>query len=161
MLDEIYKVLPFSILEKVKKVGTTSNITEIRLRVGKNVILVCSNIEIQIEQVVTLKDILDILIKVSKNSIYAIQNEINNGFVVINGGHRIGICGEAVIENGKIKNIKNINSMNIRVARQLLGVADKVMPHIIKNGNLLNTVIISPPRMWKNYNFKRHYKASK
>ena len=92
-----------------------------------------------------LKDMLDILVKVSKNSIYAIQNDINNGFVVILGGHRIGICGEVVMEDGKIKNIKNINSMNIRVARQIIGAADKVMPYIIDNNNVKNTLIISPP----------------
>lgn len=145
MLEEIYKVLPISILEKVKKIGSTINVTEMRLRVGRNVLLLASDVEVEIDYIVNLKDILDILVKVSKNSIYAIQNEINNGFVVINGGHRIGICGEVVIENGKIKNIKNINSMNIRVARQLIGVADKVMPYVINNGKVQNTIIISPP----------------
>ena len=145
MLEEIYKVLPISMLEKIKKIGSTTNITEIRLRVGRNILLVTSDVEVEVDYIVSLKDMLDILVKVSKNSIYAIQNEINNGFVVINGGHRIGICGEVVIENGKIKNIKNINSMNIRVARQLVGVADKVMPYIINNGNVQNTIIISPP----------------
>ena len=145
MLEEIYKVLPISMLEKIKKIGSTTNITEIRLRVGRNILLVTSDVEVEVDYIVNLKDMLDILVKVSKNSIYAIQNEINNGFVVINGGHRIGICGEVVIENGKIKNIKNINSMNIRVARQLVGVADKVMPYIVNNGNVQNTIIISPP----------------
>lgn len=145
MLEEIYKVLPISMLEKIKKIGSTTNITEIRLRVGRNILLVTSDLEVEVDYIVNLKDMLDILVKVSKNSIYAIQNEINNGFVVINGGHRIGICGEVVIENGKIKNIKNINSMNIRVARQLIGVADKVMPYIVNNGNVQNTIIISPP----------------
>ena len=145
MLEEIYKVLPISMLEKIKKIGSTTNITEIRLRVGRNILLVTSDVEVEVDYIVNLKDMLDILVKVSKNSIYAIQNEINNGFVVINGGHRIGICGEVVIENGKIKNIKNINSMNIRVARQLIGVADKVMPYIVNNGNVQNTIIISPP----------------
>lgn len=145
MLEEIYKVLPISMLGKIKKIGSTTNITEIRLRVGRNILLVTSDVEVEVDYIVNLKDMLDILVKVSKNSIYAIQNEINNGFVVINGGHRIGICGEVVIENAKIKNIKNINSMNIRVARQLIGVADKVMPYIINNGNVQNTIIISPP----------------
>lgn len=145
MLEEIYKVLPISMLGKIKKIGSTTNITEIRLRVGRNILLVTSDVEVEVDYIVNLKDMLDILVKVSKNSIYAIQNEINNGFVVINGGHRIGICGEVVIENAKIKNIKNINSMNIRVARQLIGVADKVMPYIVNNGNVQNTIIISPP----------------
>ncbi|MNI48776.1 hypothetical protein D3C73_1033570 [compost metagenome] len=76
---------------------------------------------------------------------YAIQNDINNGFVTICGGHRVGICGEVIIQDNKIKNIKNINSMNIRVARQMLGCADKLLPHVISDKIFTNTLIISPP----------------
>lgn len=145
MLDEILKILPINIYNIVTKVGGNNDINEIRLRVGKKVILIASKMEIEGEYIVTLQDLLEILVRVSKNSIYAIQNEINNGFVVIKGGHRIGVCGEVILDNGKIKNIKNINSMNIRVARQLVGCADKVMPYIIKNKEFTNTLIISPP----------------
>lgn len=49
------------------------------------------------------KDLLDILVNISRNSIYAIQNDINSGFVVIKGGHRVGICGEVVLQDSKIK----------------------------------------------------------
>ena len=145
MLDEILKVLPTRISNEVIKIGTDSGITEIRLRVNRRVIAITSKIEVFLESVVTLQDLLEILVKVSKNSLYAIQNDINNGFVVINGGHRIGICGEVVIQDGKIKNIKNINSMNIRVARQLIGSADKVMQNIIDGVDVKNTLIVSPP----------------
>ncbi len=145
MLDEILKVLPTRISNEVIKIGTDSGITEIRLRVNRRVIVITSKIEVFLESVVTLQDLLEILVKVSKNSLYAIQNDINNGFVVINGGHRIGICGEVVIQDGKIKNIKNINSMNIRVARQLIGSADKVMQNIIDGVDVKNTLIVSPP----------------
>ena len=95
--------------------------------------------------IVTPKTILDILLNVSKNSIYAIQNDINNGFVVIRGGHRIGISGEVVYVDDKIKNIKNICSLNIRVARQIYGCADLVLPKIISGNTFLNTLIVSPP----------------
>ena len=145
MLEEILKILPQEISTEIKKICGSSNINEIRLRVGKKVLLIASKIEIEGEYVITLKDLLDILVRISKNSIYAIQNEINNGFVVLKGGHRIGVCGEVIIEDGKIKNIKNINSMNIRVARQLIGCSDKVLPYIIKNNEFTNTLIVSPP----------------
>ena len=92
-----------------------------------------------------MKDLLDILVNISKNSIYAIQNDINNGFVVIRGGHRVGICGEVVLQDSKIKNIKNINSMNIRVAKQIIGCADKLLPYVISNSSFSNTLIVSPP----------------
>ncbi len=145
MQNEIKNILPENILKDIKNIGSSNAITEIRLRVGKRGIVITSNVEVFLSSVITLKDLLDILVKVSKNSIYAIQNDINNGFVVVPGGHRIGICGEVVLENAKIKNIKNINSMNIRVARQMIGCADKIMPYIINNKVFENTLIVSPP----------------
>lgn len=145
MLDDILKVLPEKISSEILNVGSNSQITEIRLRVNKRVIVITSNVEVFLSYIITLNDLLDILIKISKNSLYAIQNDINNGYVVIKGGHRIGICGEVVIQDGNIKNIKYINSMNIRVSRQLMGCADKLMDKIIENGNLKNTLIVSPP----------------
>lgn len=151
MLEEIIKILPIQLGQEIKKVGGSSSITEIRLRAGKKSVIIVSNMEIFLTYNVTIHDLLDILVKISKNSIYAIQNEINNGFVVIRGGHRVGICGEVILDNGKIKNIKNINSMNIRVARQLIGCADRIIPYIIKNGNIKNTLIISPPGARKDY----------
>ena len=145
MIDEILKVLPSYIANDIVKLNCIQNITEIRLRTRSKVILRCVNKEIVLECIVTTKAILDILLNVSKNSIYAIQNDINNGFVIIKGGHRIGISGEVVYVDGKIKNIKNICSLNIRVARQIYGCADKILPNIIENGIIKNTLIISPP----------------
>lgn len=145
MLDEILKILPEKISNEILNIGSNSQITEIRLRVNKRVIVITSNVEVFLSYIVSLNDLLDILVKISKNSLYAIQNDINNGFVVIKGGHRIGICGEVVFQEGKIKNIKYINSMNIRVSKQLIGCADKLMDKIIENGSLMNTLIVSPP----------------
>lgn len=149
MLDEILKILPEKIANEIINIGANSQITEIRFRVNRRIIMITAGTEIFLNYIITLADILEILVKLSKNSLYAIQNDINNGFVVIKGGHRIGICGEVVIQDGNIKNIRNINSMNIRVSRQLIGCADKVMNHIIVKGILKNTLIVSPPACGK------------
>lgn len=145
MLEEIIKILPENLVKELLNIGSSKGINEIRLRVNKRAIVITSGVEVFLSSTVTLKDLLDILVRVSKNSIYAIQNDINNGFVVLSGGHRIGICGEVVMQDGKIKNIKNINSMNIRIARQVIGAADKLMPYIVDNNEVKNLLIISPP----------------
>lgn len=145
MIEEILKVLPNYICVEISKVNSLSNLNEIRLRARQKIILKCINQEIILDVIVTTKIILDILLNISKNSIYAIQSDINNGYVIIRGGHRVGICGEVVYVDGKIKNIKNISSLNIRVARQIYGCADTVLPEIVSNGKLLNTLIVSPP----------------
>ena len=145
MLNEILKILPLPIARELSNIGSREGITEIRLRCSKRGVVISSNVEVLMGYVVTMKDLLDILVNISKNSIYAIQNDINNGFVVIRGGHRVGICGEVVLQEGKIKNIKNINSMNIRVAKQIIGCADKLLPYVISNSTFSNTLIVSPP----------------
>lgn len=145
MLENIFQILPDRIAKEIRNINASSGMTEIRLRVGKQGIVISSGIEILLQSVTSLNDLLEILVRVSKNSIYAIQNEINNGFVVICGGHRIGLCGEVVMQDGKIRNIKNISSMNIRIARQLIGCADKIMPYMIGQNHVKNTLIISPP----------------
>lgn len=145
MLNEILKILPLPIARELSNIGSRDGITEIRLRCSKRGVVISSNVEVLMSYVVTMKDLLDILVNISKNSIYAIQNDINNGFVVIKGGHRVGICGEVVLQEGKIKNIKNINSMNIRVAKQIIGCADKLLSYVISNSTFSNTLIVSPP----------------
>lgn len=137
--------MPRFIAEEIVHLNLNNSITEIRIRSKNKIIVICSKNEFVLDLIASPKIILDILLNVSKMSIYAIQTDLNNGFVVIRGGHRIGVCGEVVYENGRIKNIKNICSLNIRVARQIFGCADSVMPQIIVNGIFQNTLIVSPP----------------
>ncbi|MBQ4129443.1 MAG: Flp pilus assembly complex ATPase component TadA [Ruminococcus sp.] len=59
-------------------------------------------------------------------SIYSRQNEINNGFITLRYGHRAGLCGTAVVNDKKIVNIKDITTINIRIANEIIGCADKL-----------------------------------
>lgn len=79
------------------------------------------------------------------SSIYSVSDEIKNGYLTIAGGHRIGITGTAVIKEDKVSFIKNISGLNYRLAREVQGAADSVMPIITKGNIVRNTLIISPP----------------
>lgn len=81
------------------------------------------------------------------HSLYALERQLKEGFITIEGGHRIGFTGEVVTEAGFIKRIRNINSVNYRITRELPGVAHKVVDKIynFKNDYVHNTLIISPP----------------
>ena len=86
----------------------------------------------------------------SKNSIYALEQELKMGFITIAGGHRIGLAGQAIVNSGQLKAIKNIGSMNIRIAREVKGCANLILPYIIEGErHVLSTLIISPPRCGK------------
>lgn len=80
-----------------------------------------------------------------KSSMYSAEDEIRNGYITVNGGNRIGICGKSVITDGKISFLKDISGLNYRIAREIIGSADKVIDSVISDGKVKNTLIISPP----------------
>lgn len=86
---------------------------------------------------------------ITDSSVYAFEDEIKNGYVTIAGGHRVGICGGAVTENGKICGIRSVQSLNYRFAREVIGAADCVMDKILDGGRVKNTIIVSPPMCGK------------
>ena len=122
---------------------------EIRLRVGHPVIVFYQGKEIIKPQTVTEKTIKETLDFVSNYSLYAYENELKQGFITVEGGHRVGMAGQVIIENGRVKNLKQISSLNIRVSHEILGCADKILPYITYNKQLYHTMIISPPRCGK------------
>lgn len=80
----------------------------------------------------------------SNYSIYAIEEELKNGYITLKGGHRVGIVGRGIIEGGKVKALKNISGFNIRISRQIIGAADNLIKYIIKSdSDIYNTLIIS------------------
>lgn len=93
------------------------------------------------------KTIGEIVMYAGNYSMYAHEDDLRNGFMTIQGGHRIGIAGRIVMEGEKIKTIKNISYINIRVSHQIKGCADNIIPYIVDDSgnNIRHTLIISPP----------------
>ncbi|NLX62934.1 MAG: stage III sporulation protein AA, partial [Tissierellia bacterium] len=100
--------------------------------------------------VVNRKDIMKTFQLISNYSIYAFEEEIKNGFITLKGGHRVGITGKVLYGANGVENIKNISSLNIRIAREKIGVSNKLLKYIIDYpDSIYNTLIISPPQCGK------------
>lgn len=122
---------------------------EIRLRIGKPLILICNNKEWVSRKIISKEELAEVLEYVSNYSLYAFENELRQGFITIEGGHRVGMTGQVLLENGEVKNIKHVSSMNIRFAHEILNCADILFPYITREKQIYNTLIISPPRCGK------------
>jgi len=129
----------------------THKIQEIKLRTGKPLMVLDDSGESVVRApaggiyLVTEGDIREMLEYISNYSLYAYEEEMRQGFITIEGGHRIGLCGQVIVENGHVKNLRYISSINVRIAHEMIGCADKVMPYIINNQRVYHTLIISPP----------------
>ncbi len=146
---EIFKLLPPKILNYIDKTSDFNSIQEVRLRVNKPVIIQKNSGEAITEFKASREDINSVIQRVSGYSIYAFEEDIKQGFLTFKGGHRIGVCGECVIEDGRVKTIKNISSLNIRISKEFPGCADFLLPYISRDKRILNTIIISPPKCGK------------
>ncbi|NLY54782.1 MAG: stage III sporulation protein AA [Firmicutes bacterium] len=88
-----------------------------------------------------------LLATISQSSIYALEEELRSGYVTISGGHRVGLSGRAVTENGRVRTLKYICGFNIRIARQVLGCARSLLPYLFdQRGRLLSTLLVAPPQ---------------
>ncbi len=79
------------------------------------------------------------------SSLYAWEHELSCGYLTLEGGHRVGFCGTCIVKEEQISGIRDITSMNVRVARQIIGVSNSLLPYLLKGERVKNTLIISPP----------------
>ena len=82
---------------------------------------------------------------ITEASVYSLKDEMVNGFITVYGGHRIGISGSAVIRDGELVFLKDISSLNIRIANEIKGVSNKIISDITDGSTIKNTLFISPP----------------
>lgn len=137
------------------------NIYEMRLRIGRPMLLVVGGREwylarkggltekIQEAYVVGEEEIRETLEYVAGYSLYAFEEELRQGFLTVQGGHRIGVVGSVVLEGGGVKTISPVTCLNVRLAHEKKGCADGVMPWIRDRKGIRHTLIVSPPRCGK------------
>lgn len=121
------------------------DLQEIRIRCGQKIALKYGGAEKNLARTVNKDELQKILSSLIKYSYYAYEEDLAKGFVTIEGGHRVGICGKAVVKNGQPALIKEISSVNIRFAKEIKGCANTLIPMIIRDGIPENTLIVSPP----------------
>lgn len=133
---------------------TSDDVTEIRLRLNFPVTIICfekifylmqnAGLSASVNSKCIIADeqcIKKTFESICRYSIHSYQNDICRGFVTIKGGHRVGICGTAVTHNGEITNIKDISSLNFRIARQVKNCSEELYNTAYSSG--LNNILIA------------------
>lgn len=130
---------------------------EIRMRINQPIIFVLNGKEIYLGKDGSLtkelsqayriekRELYETVEHISSYSRYAFEDEIRQGFITISGGHRVGLAGKVTVESGLIKTIHYISFLNIRFTHEVKGCADGVLPYLYEGGNILHTMVISPP----------------
>lgn len=122
--NELLSILPIWMRETVSKHGY-SEMQEIRLRVNSPPELVKNNSVEWLTRTVSTSDIAYCINAASRYSPWTAESSAM-GYITAPGGHRIGICGQAILKNGELCGFREITSLCIRIAKDISGI----WPHL-------------------------------
>ena len=123
---------------------------ELRLRCGWPMAAVFPEGEVSLGGRKIVTQDLELLLEIaSRASVHAVLAQLREGYLTIEGGHRLGLCGTAVLENGQMRNLRSLSSVSIRIARQHPGAALPLLSGLMEGGRLCSTLIAAPPGMGK------------
>ena len=152
MLEEIWKLLPVDVGKRLKEEAFLKDeqIQEIRLRVLRPLFVKTNKnryflTEGHNDWIVTNRHIKEAVERLGGYSLYAFEEELKQGYLTVSGGHRVGFCGRAVIEGGRVKTLRQVSSLNIRIAGEVKGCGEAWLPFLFEDNSLCHTLIVSPP----------------
>ncbi len=101
------------------------SLQEIRLRLGKPAVWVTGGGATSARRTVTEEDLAFAVNTACRYSPWTASGA-SSGYITAPGGHRIGLCGEAVVQDGRLQGLRRVFSLNIRVARDFPGLAGRL-----------------------------------
>lgn len=114
-------ILPHGMKDQVDRLGRDC-LRELRMRINAPPELVLPSGSKWLSQRIDAEDMTFCINAASRHSPWA-ASSISEGYLTIRGGHRIGICGEAVRKDGMTAGIRQISSLCIRIARDFPGIS--------------------------------------
>lgn len=129
-------------------------VREVNIRAGRPVVVNCSSSLYFLKKeggfsknmpinpfIASTKEVFECYCAITQYSPHSCQSSVNAGFLTIKGGHRIGISGSCVYEKENIHKVNDIACINLRIAREIKGSAERLMDRLFSEG--INSVLIA------------------
>ena len=130
--------------------GEQGRAEELRLRAGRPMTVLLDGGERPLgEGPVEVEELERLLELASQSSVHAVLPQLRRGYLTMAGGHRIGLCGTAVLRAGELHALSPLSSADIRIARQVRGACTPVLDRLCPGGVLGDTLLLSPPGLGK------------
>ena len=133
----LLSVLPGWLRQEVDELGKNT-LQELRLRQGQPPELILEGKPWELGRAVTQEDLTFCINAASGYSPWSVES-CAEGYLTITGGHRMGLCGQCVTQDGRPAGFRELDSLCIRVARDLRGLAPE------DSANLGSVLILGAP----------------
>ncbi|MFS0656374.1 stage III sporulation protein AA [Bacillus sp. 179-C3.3 HS] len=150
-MRSLLDIFPHSIGQELSllKEPEWAQVEEIRIRTNRPIELIQTGKSRFLSYHTKAEDATHLLGRLSNYSMYTLEEELKQGYITISGGHRVGLAGKVIVENGSVKGLRDISSFNIRIAKEKIGIALPFLPYLYEQQNWHNTLIIGPPQTGK------------
>ena len=146
-MNQILQTLPTRLREgfSVLTPADWDQLEEIRLRPHAPVLLCSARGERELGMEVLPGELELTLELAARASLHAVLPQLRRGYLTLQGGHRLGVCGSAVLKEGEIQAISPLSSLNLRLARQVKGVGEGLIEKLCPRGRFRSALILAPP----------------
>ena len=128
-------------------------ISEIRLRANAPISVSCMGRNVYRFSgktvVCTETEVAQTLQKLCEDSVHTYSETLKEGYVALENGYRIGVCGRAGMTGENIKSIYGISSLSVRIPHPITGIGKEILSLLHSNGTLQSALIYSPPNIGK------------
>ena len=145
----VESALPYRLSDEIRRSGLAERIEEIRMRRGRRCSLVVSGENVMLDTVMSQSDIQAVLEGICQGSLYAFSDTINQGYVVLPEGVRVGVCGRAGCEGDRVIGVYEIGSLSVRIPHATRPVGDEICSLIESFDRVNGVLIYSPPGVGK------------
>lgn len=150
---QVGRLLPYRLYDAMRLVCRERGrdiIEEIHLRRGRRASVICNGDNIAVDYSAAGDELDELLSRLCGGSLYAYRDSINEGYISLDGGVRVGVCGCAAVENGRIVGISRVTGLVIRIPhRTPLGVGGEIRRLLEGEGMTRGLLIYSPPGVGK------------
>lgn len=128
-------------------------VEEVRLHSGRRVTLTAAgegrSVNFPTAAVLTQNEMDGVLSLICENSLYAFRDTLVQGYVTLDGGYRVGICGSAAVSDGRIVGIREVTTLSIRIPHAVPPIGEEICRMISELGFTRGVLIYSPPGVGK------------
>lgn len=145
----IEKSLPYELVRQIYEAGSRGRVEEIRVRSGRRASVVLSGRNVMLDYRAGQSDVSEIMTRMCKGSLYAYSDTINQGYISLPEGIRVGVGGRATCEDGKIIGVYDVGILCIRIPHRQKRVGGEVCELLRSFNSSKGILIYSPPGVGK------------
>ena len=146
--DKLYEVLPRHLTDAVRRCGAP-RAEELRLHRGRLATVTCGGRNYFTDVCLREDEMNGILHRMCEGSLYAYSQSISQGYLTMEGGIRVGVCGSAATERGQIIGVSGVSGLIVRIPHRTSATAEPVLRLMRQACRLRGVLVYAPPGVGK------------